>query len=288
MRRLLLWAGLGLVVGSRLPAQSVRIYSEFQRIDPFGNILPVDKAERPREILSPAVARNGHASFHVAVTVPAGAQYTLFFGQNPEGALKLTVYKERHVRRGNAWVPDVLERALLPYESAAQLPGAGIPDQATTTFLLDLFVPPEARVGRMRLEAQLNVGERWVIYPLEVRIMPAVVPKYPRTAEALAPVEAPADQSAAAPWRAYLCGSGERGSGGELTVRKLIRRNAQQDVALARSLEARLGRDAVAAQVARAAGASDARAWCEASPAPGPLGAEWYLRVRDFLLRTVQ
>ena len=52
-------------------AQTVEIYSEFQRPDPFGGIVEPDRAWKPREILSPAVSRNGFASFHIAVSVPA-------------------------------------------------------------------------------------------------------------------------------------------------------------------------------------------------------------------------
>ena len=51
-------------------AQSLRVVSEFQRFDPFGNVVPVDHTGEPREILSPALARNAFASFHVIVTIP--------------------------------------------------------------------------------------------------------------------------------------------------------------------------------------------------------------------------
>jgi len=39
--------------------------------------------EHPREILSPAIARNAFASFQVVVQVAKGARYTLHIGQNP-------------------------------------------------------------------------------------------------------------------------------------------------------------------------------------------------------------
>ena len=48
----------------------LEIYSEFQRVDPFGRIISNDRAQRPREILSPAIPRNGFASFHIVVTAP--------------------------------------------------------------------------------------------------------------------------------------------------------------------------------------------------------------------------
>ncbi|MEK7407325.1 MAG: hypothetical protein AAB225_19800 [Acidobacteriota bacterium] len=284
-----MWAGLGPLVLGRLAAQPVelRIYSEFQRVDPFGRIVAADKAARPREILSPAVARNGYASFRVVVRVPDGAPFWLYFGQNPEGTFKLTVYKERYARYGQAWIPDALERVPLEYQSTAPPQGPAIRGQTTTTFWLDAWVPTEARVARIRLDAQLNVGERWVIYPMEVRILAARIPSFAESAEPLPPVEAPADRSAVGPLGGFLCGPPERAAPGPpITVRHLIRRNAQQDAALARLLESKLRREAVTGGLLRAAGAADLKSWCEAPAHPPELGAEWYLRVRDYLLRT--
>ena len=50
--------------------------------------------EAPREILSPAVVRNGFTSFQVVVEAPAEAKWWLFVGQNPENSVKLTMYRE--------------------------------------------------------------------------------------------------------------------------------------------------------------------------------------------------
>ena len=71
-------------------AQSIEIYSEFQRPDPFGGIVRADRATRPREILSPAVPRNGHASFHIAVSVPGKESYLLYVATNPLDACRVT------------------------------------------------------------------------------------------------------------------------------------------------------------------------------------------------------
>src|SRR5579864_270092 len=67
-------------VASMLAArgQSVQVYSELERVDPFGAIVAVDRGAAPREILSPAVPRNGFLSLHVAVTVPPGEDYFLY------------------------------------------------------------------------------------------------------------------------------------------------------------------------------------------------------------------
>ena len=54
-------------------AQDISVYSEFERFDPFGQPVAQDRDMQRRELLSPAVPRNGHVSFHVVVTAPAGA-----------------------------------------------------------------------------------------------------------------------------------------------------------------------------------------------------------------------
>lgn len=266
----------------------LKIYSEFQRVGPFGQVVPVDRAERPREILSPAVARNAYASFHLAVTVPEGTPFTLYLGQNPEGTFKLTLYRERFVRAGDVWVPDLLERVLEPYDSRAQAQEDAIPGQTTRVFWLDVWVPGEAPVRRVRLEAQLYVDDRWVIAPMEVRIRPVRIPDHAPSEARLPPVEAPVDRAAWGPLRAYLCGLVEKGEPGPLSVRRLIRRNAQQDMALARELERKLGRDAICSRILAATGATSLEDWCRRPGGPPGLGAEWYLRVRDYLLRAAE
>src|SRR5688572_23300719 len=79
-------------------AQSVEIYSELQRPDPFGGIVRPDKGLRSREILSPAVARGGFATFHIAVSVPAKESYLLYVVTNPIDACRVALYKERFVK----------------------------------------------------------------------------------------------------------------------------------------------------------------------------------------------
>src|SRR5437870_8255996 len=72
-------------------AQPLSVYSEFARIDVKGNVtLP----ESPREILSPAVARNAFSSFQVVVQAPDNKSWWLYMGQNPENAVRITMYRE--------------------------------------------------------------------------------------------------------------------------------------------------------------------------------------------------
>ena len=157
-------------------AQSLRVYSEFQRIDPFGAVVAADRAERPREILSPAVARSAYATFQVVVTVPAGSQFSLYVAQNPEDAVRVTAYLPTFVKLGNAWIPDGLEPLRLSEVHQVLNPVRQVPGQTVTVVWLDLWVAPDAPVRRTRFEVQLFVGEQWIIYPMELRIIAPVVP----------------------------------------------------------------------------------------------------------------
>lgn len=279
-----------LAIGLSAAAQPVelRIYSEFQRVDPFGRIVPADRAPRPREILSPAVARNGYASFLLAVTVPQGRPFRLFLGQNPDDVFKLTLYRARFARAADQWIPDELVRVLEPYDSLAQPAEASIPGQTTTVFWLDVWTPAQAPVRRVRLEAQLNVGDHWIIAPMEVRIQSARIPGHAPPNMALPPVTDPADQSAFGPLLSRLCNTVSRPAQSPRCIRSMIRRNAGQDMALAASLEARLGREEVRRRLFELAGAGEPDAWCPQPQPPAGMGAEWYLRVRDYLLRAAE
>jgi hypothetical protein len=241
--RLLLWM---LAAAASLAAQSLRIYSEFQRIDPFGKVVAADRNARPREILSPMVARNAHASLQVAVNLPAGVPGWLYIQQNPE-QLKPTVYKEMFAHG----IPDVLEPVGLPV--MILLPESDSPKgQTTEVFWLDLWVPPETPVGRMRCDALLNVGAEWIVAPMEVRIVHAVVRKVHAPSGRYPPVSARAD--------AFACKSGQERAAA-LSIRRFIRRDAAQDQALA------------------------GHSLCDHAERPRELGPEWYLRARDALLK---
>src|SRR5436305_6731529 len=136
-----------------LPAQSLELYSEFQRVDPFGNIVKADRAESPREILSPAVARNGSASFHVVVSVPPRMSYFLYVVTNPVNACRVALYKEHFTRTKDGWTPDALsEVRRLPDFGVVPDPDEEISGQTARLYLLDVWIPPDAGAGRFRLE----------------------------------------------------------------------------------------------------------------------------------------
>jgi hypothetical protein len=138
-------------------------------------------------------------------------------------------------------------------------------------------------VERVRMEVLLKVGRGWVMYPMEVRVMPVVAPAVEDRRTLLPPVTARAGDAVYGPFRNLLCNARETGRDERLSVRRLIHRNAWQDLMLARSLES--NNPDLRDEMLRRAGARDRAAWCKAPVAPAELGAEWFLRVRDLLYR---
>jgi hypothetical protein len=146
----LLFAGAGW-------AQPLSVYSEFAQINAAGE---VTAPETPREILSPALVRNGFTSFQVVVQAPADRQWWLFVGQNPENAVKLTIYRESG---------DELEPVEVPRQS-----------RGTEILWMDVWTAATTPVQRIKIEPELHFSdapnEDWIIYPIEARVVEARVP----------------------------------------------------------------------------------------------------------------
>ena len=173
---------LGLFAALCCSAQTstLRVVSEFTRIDPFGQIVPQDRGKsEPREFLSPGIPRNAYSSLRIVVSLDKPATYTLDIGQNPENAVRATLYKEKFAKQGDQWIPDGLEPVKIPYEGV--FPSDDIPGQTTVTFWLDMWVDRNAPVDRIKIEPQLWVStfSDWFTYPMEARILEAVVPTVP-------------------------------------------------------------------------------------------------------------
>jgi len=263
-----------------LGAQSVAIYSEFQRIDPFGKVVPVDRSDYPREILSPELARNAHSSFHIAVQVPPNTSYFLYAGSNPAHVIETRLFKEEFTKVDAGWYPDALAPVRHPAFGVIPDAAAGIPGQTTRCYLLDIWVPPDAAVQRVRIEVLLKVGV-WYIAPMEVRIVEARVPQHERSyamREALPGVEERSDSAAMECVAGYVMGGPQTWVGGEANIRDIIRRDAEQDMAIAR-LHGQvplplflLAEDGIVQ-------------WWMQTPAFHWSGPEWYLRMRDWIYR---
>jgi hypothetical protein len=223
------WAFLLGLAGGLLSGQSIQVYSEFAQLNDAGEVVA---PENPREILSPAVARNAFSSFQLAIQVPRGVKFLVYIGQNPDNAAKVTLYR----RAGGKLVPVVV-----PYEG-----------ESSQVLWMDLWVEANAPVRRVKIEPQVGIGGDWVIYPMEVRVMEAAVPNHPPSGQAIAePSEV---------MRGFLCGSEPRPlRGGGPIGAELRFRNAQQDVALA-----------AAGSMALRDGLKKALGGCDAKPLADP------------------
>ena len=265
-------------------AQDIRIYSEFERFDPFGNPVAADRDMVPREIVSPAMARNGHLSVHVVVTAPAGTNYFLYANSNPPGILTVRIYREYFARCGNGWCPDWLVEQRSPSFGTIPEPtrnsSSALNNETTRCYLFDIRAPANTPPRRVRIEALLKVGT-WFVAPMEVRIAAPTVPDAPAKVFAgdLAPIDAPSSTTARIQLLRYLDGRPPEWPRQLLRVRDFIQRNAAEDMLLARSLQ-------------RGAGAPFPEMnllswWPSVYPHFGAdrLGAEWYLKIRDFLYR---
>ena len=182
-------------------AQTVQVYSEFAR---FNDASEVMAPANPREILSPAVARNAYSSFQIAIQVPKGAKFLVYVGQNPDDAAKVSLYRRRAGR---------LEPVEVPYSG-----------ESSQVLWMDLWVAANAPVRRVKIEPQVGIDGDWVTYPMEVRVSEAEVPKTIVEASEMTPLEI---------MRLYLC-RGEEVPSTDLavSVRTLQARNARQDAAI--------------------------------------------------------
>lgn len=193
------WA-LMLLLAAASVAQPLRVYSEFAEINAQGEAVA---PESPREILSPAIVRNGFTSFQVVIQAPKATPFTLYVGQNPAEAVKVTMYR----KAGDRW-----ERVELPYQS-----------DSTQVLWMDLWTDRDAPVRRIKIEPQLFLNGDWVVYPMEARVVTASIPD-----------DAPVPQDAATPWEAmrnFLCGKPAGGPAPDAAASRF--RNVHQDLALA-------------------------------------------------------
>jgi hypothetical protein len=254
-------------VSAALSGQRVLVVSEYQRIRPDGETVLADRIEHRREIISPAVARNAWTTFRIVVEAPPGKPYYIYVAQNPDDVVGIDVYQEEYTQQAGEWVPDKVKPVKLPV--AATLAEG----QKTQSYLLDVWVPDSAPVARFRLEVQVNANDRWIIYPLEVRVREAMAPAKAET------TAAPQDYVCAAP-------ATPRPKPDLTRVSGFVARNIAQDLMLARVRESAEPRDQIIAAILRAGGWNSTTELC-AARAPAPRGVEWWLRVRDYLLQGV-
>lgn len=254
-----------------LSGQRLLVYSEFQRVKPDGEVVAADRVEHRREILSPAVLRNAYTTLRVVVESPPGQPYHLYVGQNPDDTVQCTLYQEEYTRVGAEWVPDKVRMVMLPHSAVLGT------DQKVQTYLLDVWTPESTPAARFRLEVQLNVGDRWIIYPMEVRVMKEAGPGHTLPPEELPPLSPRVDEAVKDSACDFLQDTPAQGAGGMMgrTMAFLIR-NVRQDLRLAQSRP----KADVQELFLRLSGFPAVDALCKGSQ-PAPAGAEWWLRVRD-------
>jgi hypothetical protein len=200
------WALIMLLAASASLAQPLRVFSEFAAINAQGEVVA---PESPREILSPAIVRNGFTSFQIVIQAPKGTPFTLHVGQNPADAVNVTLYRESGER---------LERVELPYQS-----------ESTQVLWMDLWADQNAPVRRIKVEPQLFINDDWVVYPMEARVVEATVPDDGIVSQ---PASKPLE---ATPWEAmrnFLCGGKPAGGPASDSTGSHFR-NVRQDLALA-------------------------------------------------------
>lgn len=191
------------LLGVSLSAQPLRVFSEFVHVGPDSEpSLPAS----PREILSPALARNSFATYQILVKSGPAATSLLYVGQNPENTLRVTLYREKS---------GVLTQVSQPVEI-----------QGTEVIWMDVWVTRETPSARMKLEPELYINQDWVIYPMEVRVAEVIVPDGPRPYGIASAIEV---------MRSYTCGTklASAEATGPITRASLSYRNALEDIALA-------------------------------------------------------
>jgi hypothetical protein len=265
-------------IAATAAAQTVTVYSEFTRVDPFGQFVQADRgANEPREILSPAIARNALASFHVVVEGQPGQQYRFQMAQNPDDAVRLAAWRERYTQAGDAWIPDALEQVRLPYDATLGDEPA-LATQTAQAFWVDMIADRNAPVRRIRVEAQVLIGDGWVLYPMEVRVRPPVLGSRPLPHGAGAgDISLPLSASALVPWSRALCTAANRTvpPAASASIRNFIARNAEQDIRFAGGVPP--------PALLRLAGVVDRAAFCRTANLARP--GEDYLLIRDALVR---
>ncbi len=272
--------GLWLLLCATGAAQTVSVYSELTRIDPLGQPVRADRSDQlPREILSPAIARNAIASYQMVLEGQVGQKYTFQVVQNPENAVHISVYRERYTKVSDEWVPDVLEP--VPPRFDGRFGDGDVSGQTAQAFWVDVMADATAPVRRIRIEAQAYLGDGWIVYPIEVRVRPPTIGKAP--ARVVTGAEDPSKPSVAsviAGWKGALCGLSDEKIARQpaLTIRNFIARNAAQDV--------RFTGGVPPVALLSLAGATDRATFCKSTKAVRP--GEEYLRIRDALIGALE
>jgi hypothetical protein len=240
-------SGFVLLVAAALAAvgaagQTLNVYSEFARIDVQGNVVA---PETPREILSPALLRNGFTTFQVVVQAPPDTSWVLRVGQNPDKAADVALYRN--------------------VDAHLELSPEPVVGKGTEIFWMDVRIEKDAPVRRIKVEPTLEVKGEWVTYPMEMRVRENIVPDFSADSDSVPSAVSPFEML-----QVYVCSGKQprRDATSIMSVDVIHLRNARQDVAMASQLT----------PVAR----DELRKWMGGCAARASSDPEAYLHVRDY------
>lgn len=179
---LLLQVGLLSVWG-----QELRHFSEFQRPDPFGKVLAVDRQEpspvqnqgKSPSIVTLVGARAGYISFQIAVLLPKEGAYSLGCDfEDAGGKIQIDLFKAwfHRLKENGEYVPDALIPVSNPFQGILPDPENRIQGQIAQAFWVDLYLPAEAKPGRYQGKAFLRSGRKQQDLKIQITVLDAIIP----------------------------------------------------------------------------------------------------------------
>ncbi|HLJ16279.1 MAG TPA: hypothetical protein VKV15_17400 [Bryobacteraceae bacterium] len=169
-------AALALLFGSQCLALELRALPEFFRPDPFGGIVESDREGAAwLDSVKITAARGGYASFQVSVTTAGDSECQVSI----EFPLTTEIYREwfHFNTPDKKYYPDALIPVHSPYRF--QIPDSDnhVPGQTAQGFWIDLWIPRTTEPKIYRGEVRLASGSQQKTVPIELTVLPAVVPE---------------------------------------------------------------------------------------------------------------
>src|SRR2546428_4546030 len=176
-------ACLALFAGKASAADLVA-YSEYLRPDPFGQIVASDRSggnshgeDAKTKVVQLRAARNGYASFHLAVHMPNGGAYSLLLDlRDPSRRLQVDLFKTWfHFSVSNKkYYPDALIPIPNPYQSQLPDPENRIKGQTDQVFWVDIWIPKEAKPGLNQGNAVLRADREQSVLKIQLKVLQAI------------------------------------------------------------------------------------------------------------------
>lgn len=152
------------------------------RPDPFGGTVAADRTPAPVEFLKTVrleAARGGYVSCHLVVKLPEKGAYRLRVEfARPDGKIQADLYREwfHLLKVDGRYYPDALVPARGPVEGRIPDADNRIEGQTAQAYWLDVWVAADAAPGDYPASAVLEAGGRKTTLPIELRVLPAVIP----------------------------------------------------------------------------------------------------------------